>query len=242
MSTEAVRPLPTGGRARDPARRRLVRQSLTGAAIDLFLTRGYDETTVDEIAGAAGVGRRTFFRYFKSKEDVIFPDHAQWLNKVQDSLNAAGRHDPPLQVVCQAVRIVLDSYVDEGTIAVKRYQLTRDIPALKAREIASAHRYEVAFARYLRGRVADVPGGELWAEVAAAAVVAGHNHVLRRWLRADGKGDARAWADKALGFVRETLETRFTESHPDEVVVAVLRPGVPLSTVMRRIEDTLSDS
>lgn len=241
MPTEAVRRLPTGGGARDPARRRLVRQRLTAEAIDLFLTRGYDETTVDEIAAAAGVGRRTFFRYFQSKEDVIFPDHAQWLNRVEGSMNAAGPHDPPLQVVCQAVRIVLDSYLDEGAIAVNRYQLTRDIPALRSREIASAHRYQVAFARYLRDRLEDVPAGELWAEVAAAAVVATHNHVLRRWLRAEGKGDARAWADKVLRYVRETLETPLTESHTDEVMVAVLRPGVPLSTVMRRIEDTLSE-
>jgi AcrR family transcriptional regulator len=241
MSTEAVRRLPTGGRARDPARRRLVRHRLTAEAIDLFLTRGYDETTVDEIAAAAGVGRRTFFRYFQSKEDVIFPDHAQWLKRVEGSMGAAGPHDPPLQVVCQAVRIVLDSYIDEGAIAVKRYRLTREIPTLRGREIASAHRYQIAFARYLRERLEDVPGGALWAEVAAASVVAAHNHVLRRWLHAEGKGDANAWADKALRYVRETLEGPVTESPADEVMVAVLRPGVPLATVMRRIEDTLAE-
>ncbi|GFJ86453.1 TetR family transcriptional regulator [Phytohabitans rumicis] len=66
-----------------------VREDLTAAAIALFLKRGYDETTVDEIAEAAGVARRTFFRYFRTKEDAVFPDHDDCLARVEAVLNVA---------------------------------------------------------------------------------------------------------------------------------------------------------
>ncbi len=45
-------------------------------ALDLFLERGYDATTVEDICAAAGIGRTSFFRYFKSKEDVLMRDFA----------------------------------------------------------------------------------------------------------------------------------------------------------------------
>ncbi|KND33817.1 TetR family transcriptional regulator, partial [Streptomyces acidiscabies] len=52
-----------------------MRDALVAAAFRLFLERGYEQTTVDDIVALAGVGRRSFFRYFPSKEDVVFPDH-----------------------------------------------------------------------------------------------------------------------------------------------------------------------
>src|SRR6476659_540327 len=51
------------------------RERLADAALALFEESGYEPTTVDDIAERAGVGRSTFFRHFRSKEDVIFPDH-----------------------------------------------------------------------------------------------------------------------------------------------------------------------
>lgn len=239
---------PVAGATRDGstrdggARRRRVRHALTAAAIDLFLADGYDETTVDGIAAAAGVGRRTFFRYFASKEDVIFPDHGQRLAMVAENLSATEGDEAPMPTVCRAAGLVLDAYVDEGAIAVRRYQLTKRIPALRAREIASAHSYQIAFTGYLRQHVGDAPSGALWAEVAGAAVVAAHNHVLRRWLRADGRGDVRAWADHAFRVVCDTMDPASPAARDaggDDVVIAVLRAGTPLSTVVRRIEDAL---
>ncbi|WP_217709698.1 helix-turn-helix domain-containing protein [Amycolatopsis sp. Hca4] len=51
------------------------KERLTEAAFALFAERGYEQTTVDDITDRAGVGRTTFFRTFRTKEDVIFPDH-----------------------------------------------------------------------------------------------------------------------------------------------------------------------
>ena len=59
-----------------------VRARLIESAFALFEERGYESTTVDQIADRAGVGRTTFFRTFRSKEDVIFPDHEAVLNSI----------------------------------------------------------------------------------------------------------------------------------------------------------------
>ncbi|MGC5413284.1 TetR family transcriptional regulator, partial [Streptomyces sp. DT225] len=59
---------------RRPAKKPPMRDVLAEAAFALFLERGFERTTVDDIVARAGVGRRSFFRYFPSKEDAVFPD------------------------------------------------------------------------------------------------------------------------------------------------------------------------
>ena len=58
------------------------RERLAAAAFALFDERGYEQTTVDDITERAGLGRATFFRHYRSKEDVIFPDHDLLLEQV----------------------------------------------------------------------------------------------------------------------------------------------------------------
>jgi len=65
-----------GATAPAPGRRRATsRQELEETAFGLFAARGFEATTVDEIAAAAGIGRRTFFRYFPSKNDIPSCNH-----------------------------------------------------------------------------------------------------------------------------------------------------------------------
>ena len=179
---------------------------------DLFATKGYEATTVDEIAATAGVARRTFFRHFRSKEEAIFPDHDDTLVRVQAVLDSAEPHEHPLDTVCRGITEVLRMYAESPQVSVERYRLTREVPTLREREIASVARYERLFTRYLLGHFdeaahRDGDDDPLLAEVAASAVVAAHNHVLRRWLRAGGKGDVEAQLDHAFDVIRETFGT-----------------------------------
>src|SRR4051794_11543821 len=107
------------------------------AAINLSLTRGFDETTVDEIATAAGVGRRTFFRHFRAKEDAVFPDHDECFQRVTEFLDQASPLEPPLLVIGNAARMVLAMYAGEPETAVRRYELTRKVQALREWEIGA---------------------------------------------------------------------------------------------------------
>ena len=69
-------------------------------AIRLFAENGYEATTVEQIAAAAGVSRRTFFRQFRSKEDVIFADHESLLEQAAEFLS--GATEDPWVAVCEA--------------------------------------------------------------------------------------------------------------------------------------------
>ncbi|MER7959542.1 TetR family transcriptional regulator [Streptomyces sp. NPDC096030] len=197
---------------RAAAQRLKMRRELAAAAMELFATKGYEATTVDEIAAAAGVARRTFFRHFRSKEEAIFPDHDDTLVRAEAVLNAAPPHEHPLDTVCRGIKEVMKMYAGSPAVSVERYRLTREVPTLREREIASVARYERLFTRYLLGHFDerdhhDGNDDPLLAEVAASAVVTAHNHVLRRWLRAGGQGDVETQLDHAFAIVRETFGT-----------------------------------
>lgn len=229
------------------------RARIVASAFELFADRGYDGTTVDAIAERAGIARRTFFRYFRSKDDVIFPDHDELLAGVQQFLDAAHGLSP-VAAVCGGVRLVFRSYVDHPEVSVERYRLSRMVPALRQREGASVSRYERAFAGYLRQRLAasdDGPSVALRAEVVAAAVVAAHNVVLRDWLRSGGSAAmprALADLDAALDYVVRLLGP-MTEDRPaaaaetlDGTVVAVFRSPGDFDDVVHRLRQELGDA
>lgn len=246
--------------SRAAAQRLKMRRELAAAAMELFATKGYEATTVDEIAAAAGVARRTFFRHFRSKEEAIFPDHDDTLIRAEAVLNAAPAHEHPLDTVCRGIKEVMKMYAASPTVSVERYRLTREVPTLREREIASVARYERLFTRYLLGHFdehAHQHGNDdpLLAEVAASAVVTAHNHVLRRWLRAGGQGDVENQLDHAFAIVRKTFGTGIgagrdtttagtpaaSVSTGGDVLVTVARTDAPLDEIMGTIEKALRD-
>jgi AcrR family transcriptional regulator len=211
-----------------------VRTRITEAAFELFADQGYEATTVEAITQRAGVARRTFFRYFRSKDDVIFPDHQQLLEDAASRLRA-GSGLTPMAAVCDAARLVFDSYVSAPERSVARYRLTRSVPDLRDREISCVEPYQRLFTRYLVQRVDD----PLEAELGAAAVVAAHNHVLRAWLRDGGTRPAGEALEAALAFVLETFEparARPGRRRPRPVaVVAVIETSMPAASVASRL-------
>lgn len=247
--------------SRAAAQRLKMRRELAAAAMELFATKGYEATTVDEIAAAAGVARRTFFRHFRSKEEAIFPDHDDTLVRAEAVLNAAPAHEHPLDTVCRGIKEVMKMYAARPEISVARYKLTREVPTLREAEIASVARYERLFTRYLLGHFDehahddDANDDPLLAEVAASAVVTAHNHVLRRWLRAGGQGEVEAQLDHAFAIVRKTFGSGImagrrtaapkppaaSASAQGEVLVTVAHVDAPLDEVMRTIEQALKE-
>lgn len=219
-----------------------MRDALVGAAFRLFLERGYEQTTVDDIVALAGVGRRSFFRYFPSKEDVVFPDHERCLADMTVFLAAGPGDEDPVRRVCDAARLVLLMYAENPTFSVQRYRLTKQVPGLRQYELSVVWRYERALAGYLRDRFAGLRDGILRADVIAAAVVAAHNNALRSWLRSDGRGDAEAAVDHALGHVRAAFGAQpapAVTGGPEDVVVIVSRRGAPLWRVVQELESAL---
>jgi AcrR family transcriptional regulator len=208
------------------------RDKIQTAAFLLFEERGYDATSVDDIAAASGVSRSTFFRLFGTKEAVIFPDHDALLNSVQSRLNASSA-DSAHAALSDAVRLVLFHYVAEGERAKARYRLTSSVPALRDRELTSSARYQNLFRRFISGRDDTSAESQVRAELTAAAVVAAHNRVLRRWLR-DECEDPQVEIDFALTIVRQALDP----SASAEPIVIVVPSGTPMHQVVASIRAT----
>ena len=188
------------------------RDRLAQAAFDLFDERGYEQTTVDDITERAGLGRTTFFRYYRSKDDVIFPDHDRLLQQLRERLGSASSKTA-MVAVSDAIRLVMLHYLEEGDVARRRYALTSSVPALRDREIVSVARYQRLFREFIAGWLCHGDDGDdgddrvsLRAEVMAAAMVAAHNHVLRRWLRGESP-DPIAELDESLAEVLALLAT-----------------------------------
>ncbi len=224
-----------------------MREVLAESAFALFLERGFERTTVDDIVARAGVGRRSFFRYFPSKEDAVFPDHDRCLADMTAFLEAAGSAEP-VGAVCDAAHLVMRMYAAKPEFSVQRYRLTREVPGLRTYELSVVRRYERTLAAYLRTRWEGGADGALRAEVVAAAVVAAHNNALRTWLRTGGEGDADAAVEHALATVREVWAggrqpagEAAGEPEGDEVIVMVARRGAPLWRVVQQVEAALTE-
>lgn len=193
-------------------------ERLREAAFELFSAQGFEATTVDDIAQRARVGRTTYFRHFRTKEDVVFPDHPTLAAAVAARLDAAADEEPPATAITEAALVVLREYVGEGERSRARYRLVRSVEPLRARELASTQPYQRAFGRYLRRVLGDADSGldaEVLAEVLAAGVIAAHNNILRRWLRSECEDpEAELRAVVAELFRRWSAPARTSEGTP----------------------------
>jgi AcrR family transcriptional regulator len=91
---------PTGRRE---AHKQATRAALRAAAMRLFAEQGYDATTVGDIARAANVTQRTFYRYFDGKEDLIAGEYGSWLTLLARAIRDRPGAEPPLAAVWQAM-------------------------------------------------------------------------------------------------------------------------------------------
>jgi len=213
------------------------RAAVVAAALELFAEQGFDQTSVEQIAQAAGVSRSTFFRQFGGKDDVVFTDHEELLDMLRDFL--AQQHRDPWAAVCEASVLVYAHFAADPELARRRYQVVRQVPALRDREIVTVFRYERLFDEYLR---ASLPGLDpLDAVGFAALVTAVHNHVLRRLIRSPKKVPV-----SVLRGALDDARRRFgvlpgDDSAPssDDVVVAVFPRSTPTAELTRLLREQL---
>jgi AcrR family transcriptional regulator len=214
------------------------RERLAQAAFALFDERGYEQATIDDISERAGVGRATFFRHYRSKEDVIFPDHDLLLSQVSDRLRSSSQATA-LAAVSDAVRLVLLHYLEEGELARRRYALTSTVTALRDREIVSVARYQRLFREFITEWMADRgQSASLQAELMAAAVVSAHNHVLRRWLRGQSPDPVRE-VDEALRRVIALFTPRMPEHGAVGTTVVAFQTGQPIEDLLPALQRVL---
>jgi AcrR family transcriptional regulator len=177
--------------------RAALRAEIISAACALFAEQGFEATTVDQIAGAVGISRRSFFRYFGTKEDVLLGDLAGRGDAVARALARRPAGEGPWR----ALRAAMADSVSEGArdasedLAIGR--IMRDTPSLRARRTEKRLHWNEALVPMIAARI----GGH-GAEFTAAAIVAAALSCLDvasdAWLRSDGKEDLADLYDKAV--------------------------------------------
>jgi AcrR family transcriptional regulator len=236
------------------------------AAIELLVRQGYDATSVDDLADAAGISRSTFFRKFGSKEDIVFADHDRILARVQEFL--AGTTADPLRAVVDAALLVFGHHVGNRKTSLARYELLHEVPALRDRELVMTHRYQRAFRNHLLSALPGDESREVTAVAFAASVVALHNSVLRQWLRTTADGErvegvereareaegrglatrlglqlgalAHTFASVSAGQASEAAGAHRPEGGRPAVVVAVLDPAAGTEEILQAVRDALA--
>ena len=122
-----------GGDTPRSRRSRETHERIIDAALDLFLESGYGPTSIDQIAAAAGIGRRTFFRYFPSKEAILFGDLLARQRWALDALRARPSAEDPLQSLLAVFTGLCDQPIDAGRRARVR-AIVRRYPELQGIE------------------------------------------------------------------------------------------------------------
>lgn len=171
----------------------------------LFLERGFEETTIDQIAEAAGISRRSFFRYFATKEDVVLSGMLDHGHRLRAELAAR----PPEEGPWEALRATLLTLRDKGPVGseLPTARMMRQAPSLRARHLEKQLSWQELLVPELARRLRNADGlDEAAAEHRAAAIVATALTCLdvasETWIRLDGSVSIEDLWDEAVTAVR----------------------------------------
>ena len=192
-------PIPVRERAR-----RAMRAELAMLAQDLFAAKGYEQTTIDDLVAAAGISRRTFFRYFTSKEDLVLGKYDAWSQMLVEALAARPADEPVWESLRRAFDVVVE-YFEDATLAERSLAMEKvihDNPALSAGELERISRVQSELAELVGARTgrraATDPRPMVVAGAALACVVAAKDV----WITADRGRPFGALLDEAMGALK----------------------------------------
>lgn len=166
---------------REQKRQQTLRR-IVDAGVTLFGRNGYEATTLEAIAAEAGISRRTFFHYFKSKDDILLSMQTGLGERVVDALSRQPTHLGPLQATRQALRDMVAPYDPEELMVVDR--LMRSSEAVKARKYASYVEDEAVIFSALQTRWPEQD--EMGLRVIATLTITAVRLTMDRWSRDGG--------------------------------------------------------
>jgi mycofactocin system transcriptional regulator len=179
------------------------RLEIERVAFALFADRGFDETTVEDIAAAAGISRRTFFRYFASKNDVVWGDFDAGLQHFADALDAADAGQPWMDALRLAV--VDFNSLDPELVPLHRdrMELILHVPALQAYATLMYARWRDVVTRFVAERT-GAKSDELHPRLVGHTTLAAAVAAYEQWLAEPGT-DLAVLLDAAMQLLSEGL-------------------------------------
>jgi mycofactocin system transcriptional regulator len=190
-------------RARNGRPRATSRAELERVGFELFASRGFDEVTVEDIASAAGIGRRTFFRYYASKNALVWGDFDGQLAHLRELLAAIPDSVPTMEAL--RIAIVEFNRYDEHTLPWhrRRMELILSVPALQADSTLRYNAWRAVVAEFAAGR-AGLPTTALEPVLIGNVALATSVTAYELWLQEE-TGDLTELLDEGFRRVAEGL-------------------------------------
>jgi AcrR family transcriptional regulator len=193
-------------------RRMKTQRAIQEHAMRLFAERGYDATTVADVAAAAEVSSMTVFRYFPTKEDLVMAD--EYDPVIIDAIRARPADEPLLHRIGAAlVETTAAHNATDRALLLARLRLGLSVPALRERMWDGQYRSQRRIVEALRGESPD-PDFEFELWVATGACLAAVTAALVRWGEHDGREDLPDLMTSALRLLTTTPPPDSTRRHP----------------------------
>ncbi len=179
---------------------------LEEVALRLFVERGFGAVTVDDIAAEADVSRRTFFRYFAGKEDVLLTDHQKGLEQLRRALAERPAGEPALTALRRAVQSMASSYEDQRERLLRRAIVMRQTPSLEIRSLGHQRTGEQAVTDLMAEWLGVDPVKDLRPGVVAATTMGALRVAFNAWLADGGESHLPTLVDEALDLLDGGLQ------------------------------------
>ncbi|HLM18189.1 MAG TPA: TetR family transcriptional regulator [Acidimicrobiia bacterium] len=180
------------------------REAILDAALELFAEQGFDETTTEQVADRAGVSPRTFFRYFPTKESVVFYRDFGLMRRFESELQAQSETRSDFDAIC-ATFVALSRGFDELRERVQRYRRVVDSSSvLLGREHLHSQEHSQTIARALAHRHGREAPNDDDATLGALAVLL-YNRAFAQWLDGGGLVDLGDRLDAEFARVRRVV-------------------------------------
>jgi AcrR family transcriptional regulator len=202
--THPEQPKPEQAKEGWRARKRLqTRQRIADAGLRLFLEQGFEMTTVDAVAEAAGIARRTFFHYFDSKEALLYIYEDDVEHSFRATLAEVDSNTPPFEAMALALRDMIAGF---GSERARRIDIVvHSTDALRACKQADYERLESFVFSALAEKWPE-PGGHLRLRLIATVGIGALRIAVDRW-RADGAGSLQDYVNESFAALRSEILT-----------------------------------
>jgi AcrR family transcriptional regulator len=192
--------------------RRLAQAELTSIAQDLFVSQGYGSTTVDQIAAAAGMSKRTFFRYFPTKDDLVIGKYDLFADRMAEALDDRPADEPVWESLRRVFDITLDYVQDDHQRARNDAmdEIVRSTPQLYARYLEKMQRVQQLLISRVALRLTNreyEPSDPQPAAIVGAAFAC-MQAARQAWFASDRTEAFGAYLDVAMDIVREPTGNR----------------------------------
>jgi AcrR family transcriptional regulator len=165
--------------------RQALRAEITAQALGLFSERGFSAVTADEIAEAMGVSRRTLFRLFATKEDIVLAAFDNLGEEVLAAFRERPAEEPPWTALRHALGAAVARLEQRPATFFELHEVIAQTPALRGRLLAQRDGWRAAFAQELSARTAATRD-ELACELMATAAIGAFDVATEMWARTRG--------------------------------------------------------